>query len=405
VTAPLWRTEISRRQALGGLGALLALAACSGGNDDDGADAASTTSTTKPEPKPRDLTLRTTPDANGLLLPAGFTSRIVATQGEPVAGTGYVFPPAPDGGATFADPEVDGGWYYALNHESISTQGAGVSSLRFDPDGEVVEAYRLVGGTNINCAGGATPWGTWLSCEEVEAGRVFECDPTTPDSGRDLPALGRFVHEAAAVDGPDRRLYLTEDRPDGLLYRFTPARWPDLGAGVLEAAVVDVDGAVTWREVPDPTAEAVPIRQQGFGATAFDGGEGIAVGDTPEGRRVWFATKGDDVIREFDPAGQTMREIYRGGPDTTLHGVDNLWWDEPGQTLYVAEDGDDLELVMLDRTGTTRPLLRVTGHDGSELTGPALDPRRRTLLFSSQRGVAGTGRGITFAVTGTFPTV
>jgi secreted PhoX family phosphatase len=400
-----WRTEISRRQALGGLGALLALAACSGGNGDGGGAAGTTTTTTRPRTRLRDLELRTTPDANGLLLPVGFASRIVATQGEPVGGTDYVFPPAPDGGATFADAEVDGGWYYAVNHEALSTQGAGVSSLRFDPDGEVVDAFRLVGGTSINCAGGATPWGTWLSCEEVEGGRVFECDPTTPDSGRDLPALGRFVHEAAAVDGPDRHVYLTEDRPDGLFYRFTPERWPDLGAGVLEAAVVGPDGAVTWRAVPDPTAEAVPIRQQGFGATAFNGGEGLAVGDTPDGRRVWFSTKGDDVVRELDPAAQTMREIYRGGADTTLHDVDNLWWDEPGQVLYVAEDGDDLELVALDRRGRIRTLLQLTGHAGSEITGPALDPRRTTLVFSSQRGLAGTGRGVTFAVTGTFPTV
>jgi secreted PhoX family phosphatase len=212
------------------------------------------------------------------------------------------------------------------------------------------------------------------------------------------------VHEAAAVDGPDRHLYLTEDRPDGLFYRFTPERWPDLGAGVLEAAVVAPGGAVTWRAVPDPTAEAVPIRQQGFGATAFNGGEGLAVGDTPDGRRVWFSTKGDDVVRELDPAAQTMREVYRGGSDTDLHGVDNLWWDEPGKILYVAEDGDDLELMTLDRRGRTRPLLRLTGHDGSEITGPTLDPRRTTLVFSSQRGAAGTGRGVTFAVTGPFPT-
>jgi secreted PhoX family phosphatase len=347
--------------------------------------------------------LASSPDANGLLLPEGFRSRVVATSGRPVGSTGYVFPPYPDGAATFPDREVDGGFYYAVNHEALSTEGAGVSSLRFDPDGEVVAAFRLVGDTSINCAGGATPWGTWLTCEEAERGRVFECDPTTANSGRDLPALGRFVHEAACVDGADRVVYLTEDRPDGLFYRFTPQRWPDLGAGTLEAAVVAPDGTVTWRTVPDPTAEALPIRQQGFGATAFDGGEGVACGDTPDGRRVWFSTKGDDTVRELDPETQTMREIYRATEQTALHGVDNLWWDEAAQRLYVAEDGDDMQLVALDRQGRVEPMLQVVGHDDSEITGPALDPRRRMLLFSSQRGKTGTRDGITFAVTGPFP--
>jgi secreted PhoX family phosphatase len=397
-----WQTPITRRRALGGIGALMALAACNGGNGET-ASPSSTSRTTVPRRRgPWSAELASTPDENGLLLPEGFTSRVLATVGAPVAATGYVWSPAPDGGATFPDPEVDGGWYYAVNHETLATEGGGVSALRIDPDGEIVDAYRLVGGTSINCAGGPTPWGTWLTCEEVEAGRVLECDPTTPNSGRDLPALGRFVHEAAAVDGPDERVYLTEDRPDGLFYRFTPLRWPDLGAGVLEAAVVDPGGGVAWVEVPDPTAEATPIRQQGFGATVFDGGEGIAVGDTQEGRRVWFSTKGDDVIRELDPESQTMREIYRGDESTNLHGVDNLWWDEAGQRLFVAEDGDDLELMALDRDGRTRPVLQLTGHDDSEIAGPALDPRGETLVFSSQRGRTGTGLGITFAVTGPF---
>lgn len=401
-----WRRPISRRGALGGVGAVLVAAAC-GGSDRSGRGSGSTSTTTRTEPPPSRVgpwsgVRSTTPDENGLLLPAGFTSRVVATSGEPVPGTDYVFPPFPDGAGTFVDREVEGGWYYAVNHETFPDLGGGVSSLRFAPDGEIVAAYRLVGDTSLNCAGGATPWDTWLTCEEVEAGRVLECDPTVADSGEERLALGRFVHEAVCVDEPDRTLYLTEDRPDGLFYRFTPARWPDLDDGDLEAAVVAPDGSVTWRAVPDPIAEATPIRRQGFGATAFNGGEGIACGDTPQGRRVWFSTKGDDVVRELDPKARTMREIYRPGEGSTLHGVDNVWWDEAGQRLFVAEDGDDLELVALDRRGRTEGLLRLTGHDGSEIAGPALDPHRRTLLFSSQRGESGTARGMTFAVAGPF---
>ena len=62
-----------------------------------------------------------------------------------------------------------------------------------------------------------------------------------------------------------------------------------------------------------------------------------------------------------------------------------------------------MQLIVLDQQGDTAPLLQVTGHDGSEITGPALDPRRRTLHFSSQRGVTGTNAGVTYAVTGPFP--
>jgi hypothetical protein len=118
---------------------------------------------------------------------------------------------------------------------------------------------------------------------------------------------------------------------------------------------------------------------------------------------VWFTTKGDNVVRELDPETGTMREIYRAGADSSLHGVDNLWWDAPSQSLFVAEDGDDMQVMVLQRTGVTTPLLQVTGHDGSEITGPTMNPDRTTLHFSSQRGLTGTGAGITYAVTGPFP--
>lgn len=401
-TPPPFRRPVSRRLVLGGIGALL-VQACAGSDDDEAAEV--TTTTARPAPAGVALVapLAATPDQHGLLLPAGWESRIVATGGEPVAGTGYEWPPFPDGAATFADPAVEGGWYATVNHEISPDLGGGVSALRFDPEGTVIDAYRLLGGTNRNCAGGGTPWGTWLSCEEIEGGRVFECDPAVPDSGEERPALGRFVHEAVCVDPEDEVLYLTEDTPDGLFYRFTPRAYPDLSEGRLEVAAV-TDGEVSWLEVPDPAATSTPTRQQVAGATAFDGGEGIACGPTPDGRRVWFSTKGDDTVWELDPAASTLRVLYRPGSDPVLRGVDNLWWDEPAGLLYVAEDGDDMQVVALDLTGAVAPLLQVVGHDGSEVTGPVLDPRRTTLQFSSQRGVGGQTPGVTFAVRGEFPT-
>ena len=100
------------------------------------------------------------PDANGLMLPPGFSSREIARGLSHVAG--YPWPVFPDGQATF--PTADGGWILVTNSESLAPTGAGTSAIRFGPDGTIARAYRILGGTNANCAGGPTPWGTWLSC-------------------------------------------------------------------------------------------------------------------------------------------------------------------------------------------------------------------------------------------------
>ena len=174
------------------------------------------------------------PDANGLFLPRGFTSRVVAVSGQPVVATSsYEWHPFPDGGATFA--ARGGGWIYVSNSE-IGEPDGGVGAVRFDARGRVVDAYRILDGTGTNCSGGPTPWGRWLSCEEHSEGHVWECDPRRAGQGIERPALGTFVHEGAAVDPVGRAVYLTEDQPDGRLYRFVPTAYPDLTSGQLQAA-------------------------------------------------------------------------------------------------------------------------------------------------------------------------
>lgn len=95
-----------------------------------------------------------------------------------------------------------------------------------------------------NCSGGATPWNTWLSCEETDRGYVFETDPWGGEPVR-RDAMGRFKHEAAAAD-PDRKVvYLTEDESDGNFYRFVPTAWGDMSAGTLQV-LAEADGTLTW---------------------------------------------------------------------------------------------------------------------------------------------------------------
>lgn len=337
------------------------------------------------------------PDENGIMLPSGFRSRIVVRAGETVGPRGYRWPVFPDGGAVFR--ARDGGWIYAVNSEWFPPSGGGVSALRFDEDGRLADAYAICTGTILNCAGGPTPWGTWLSCEEHPAGRVWECDPTGLRPAVARNALGTFQHEAVAVDRRGRRLYLTEDVPDGRFYRFTPRRWPRLDAGgVLEVAVVAADGAVSWRPVPEPNPSDVnanPTRHQVLESTVFRGGEGIVY------RRghVYFTTKGDNRLWDYDARRERLRVFYDRelDPGRTLGGVDNVTAARSGD-LVVAEDGDNLELVLLSPGGVVSPLLRVTGQDGSELTGPAFAPGNR-LYFNSQRGA---GQGITYEITGPF---
>jgi uncharacterized protein len=358
-------------------------------------------------------------DPHGVRLPAGFTARLVARTGDSVGSTGFGWVGQPDGAATFATG--DGGWIYVANSE-VNGTGGGAAAIRFASDGTVVDAYRILGGTKWNCSGGATPWGTWLSCEEHRQGRVWECDPTGPGQGVARPLLGTFAHEAAVVDPLTGWVYMTEDDADGRLYRFRPHTRGDLRTGVLEAARVSASGSsVAWVEV----SARVPERSRL--TTAFDRGEGAWFAHG----RVWFTTTGDDRVWALTPATGAIEIVYDAaalGPDAPLRDPDCLTVHPSSRDVFVGEDADDLQLVVLagvaEQGGelVAAPFLQLVGHGGgengapgqdgenvpsaswaktSELAGLAFSPDGTRLYCTSQRGTDGE-RGMTFEVRGPF---
>ncbi|WP_113702665.1 alkaline phosphatase PhoX [Nonomuraea lactucae] len=314
---------------------------------------------------------------DGLALPAGFTGRVVARSGRKVAG--LTWHTAPDGGACFPD---GAGWIYVSNSEMPLLGGA--SAIRFRADGSVADAYRILSGTDLNCAGGATPWHTWLSCELGHRGRVFECDPYGIRAARPRLAMGRFKHEAAACD-PDRQVvYLTEGERDGCFYRFRPGDWGDLTEGALE--VLCASGH--WRPVPSPAALLKAARHQVEDARHFDGGESCHYAEGV----CYFTTKGDSGLWAYDAQTATLDRVCDGVRAVTA---------SPSGDLYVARDSMRIDVITPERTVT--PFLRLDGHARSELKGPAFSPDGGRLYFSSQRGRSGDpADGHTFEVAGPF---
>lgn len=403
------------------------------------------------------------PDPRGLLdLPAGFSYRVLSRAGDPLrSGEGPV-PANCDGMAAFG--AGGGGVRLVRNHENRATAAlrvpavtgltydpgalGGCTVLELDPAGAVAGERVALAGTAVNCAGGRTPWGTWLSCEETEDragasgytrdhGHVFEVDPADPHRSGALPltAMGRFAHEAVAVDPYRGVVYETEDafvEPFGLFYRFLPRRplgglGSLLAGGTLEAlrvrgipdlSVVDRVGAefpAEWVPVPDPAAAGTPIRFQDFGPGGITHAqklEGCYWGDggvhfvssyarTAEGAgadhhgQVWF----------HDPVRRRLRLDVLFGPATDVRlpgdSPDNICL-APDGGLMVCEDGGGAQYVFgVTVTGEVYPVARNAQDIGTpgapqwgEFAGVTFAPDGRTMFVNAY------APGTTFAVTG-----
>ena len=356
------------------------------------------------------------PDKNGVMLPDGLEARLIAKSGKEL-NHGYFWHGSPDGAGVFSSE--DGGWVYVSNSELPDSQG-GVGALKFNKNGKLIDAYSLLTGSERNCSGGTTPWGTWLSGEEYSRGLIWEVSPKRGDTNypKKRPELGVFIHEAAVVDPENNYIYMTNDEPAGLFYRFIPGGEPRTESfysrGNLQAAKVEKNNIVSWINVPDPYAKDSPIIGQLPEATSFERGEGMTFFEgnvffaTTKDHRLWFYnTKYNELSLFYDglrskekiTAIDWLKSWKKDTKNKILNDPDDMTVTKDGQIL-VAEDSDNMELCLLGKDGSARPLLRLDGHWFSEVTGPAFSPDGSYLYFSSQRGISGSRLkgGMTFEV-------
>ncbi len=323
--------------------------------------------------------------------------------------------------------------------------GGGTTSLEIDPvTREVVRDFVSLSGTWRNCAGGPTPWGTWLSCEEAffgyesgfgaTHGYVFEVRVDSEEVQRTEPlvAMGRFVHEAVAVDPTTGIVYETEDLFRAGFYRFLPKQphtattKGDLRAGgrlqmlaVRDRRQFDArtrprvgrSMAVTWVDIDEVDPQGGPedrsvVFEQGFakGGARFSRLEGCWYG---EGNIYFVATDGGEAqfgqIWQYQPSGPdagVLTLIFESPHQSVLNRPDNVCVSQNGAIL-VCEDGHASRQYVRGITPDGK-IFNIAANvgDESELAGATFSPDGQTLFFNSQGNKEKKTRAKTFAVWG-----
>ena len=378
-----------------------------------------------------------------LELPPGFRYRIISRQGERMS-DGNPTPGIFDGMGAYEGPR--GTTVLIRNHENRSRAGeipvVVPKGKRYDQDPDtrggctnlivdrrrVVESFASIGGTHTNCAGGTTPWNTWITCEEtfrygsmaepmeapgsgVPHGFAFEipADATSPVEPIPIRAAGRFSREAVAwLEGV---LYQTEDRGDAAFYRFVPSREPresgDLATfgGTLQALVVpnrpNLDAntvnpgeslPVEWVtiEEPNPDTDVVRAEAQAKGATIFSRTEGIWAAED----RVYFdCTDGGEAelgqVWQYRPRGRNrgrLRLVYESTRPEDLESPDNLVVVPQTGNVFLQEDGDGEQFVRgVTRNGRIYDFAR-TLINQFEFAGGCFSPDGNTFFLNQQGG-------------------
>lgn len=412
-------------------------------------------------------------DPAGLLdLPQGFSYTIMSRAGEPMS-DGLLTPGAFDGMHAFAIPRDRGRVALVRNHEirPDTTSGGAFPGNQLPPsiprskifdfagDGtpklggtttmvwdlrarRLVRSHLSLAGTSTNCAGGPTPWGSWLTCEEtVEKdpalvskphGWVFEVPSSQTGLVDPVPlkAMGRFVHEAAAVDPRTGIVYLSEDQQDSLFYRFLPASKGQLARGGRlqalalaegpqrdlrnwEGAAIGVGGTVEarWIDLDNVEAPDADLKLRGFarGALRFARGEGLTIARSGGRSEVYLcATSGGPArlgqVWRYVPSrfeGQSGEAAEPGRlelfVETTsaarLKNCDNVTV-APWGGLVLCEDGASDQPQFLRGVTADGALFDLAANASSEFAGATFSPDGSVLFVNVQTP------GISFAIEG-----
>ncbi|MFS0636161.1 alkaline phosphatase PhoX [Mesobacillus foraminis] len=368
-------------------------------------------------------------DPDGILdLPQGFQYRIISKTGDTMT-NGDKVPGALDGMAAFKgeknttilvrNHELGTNADYPVNGKNPWSIGAagGTTALVVGPNRKVIKEYVTNSGTIRNCAGGASTWGTWLTCEETRElghGFVFEVNPLDPEnemSKTPIRDMGYFSHEACAVDPATGIWYLTEDASPSFLYRFTPHdRSQKLGSlqkgGILEALAIEELPAgaasqftsgqkfgVVWKKVNPERAQQ---DAKDLGCIQFSRLEGAFF----TAGTFWFDDtsagngKHGRVYRYF-PATNTLELFYESTASEFLEMPDNIAM-APWGDLWIAEDGGGNDRIIgLTPEGNVYKFAK-NRLNGSEFAGPTFSPDGKTFFVNMQTP------GLTFAIWGPF---